>query len=381
MSVDIQTAHVDGFAVVPVKSGNIARDLDALTRRIRAGDAGVKRKLGRVMAACVLDDAIDFSETERALAVDLLVRLLREMEADLRRQIARRLARKPDAPHELVLALANDEISIAQEVLVHSGVLSDPDLIAIVRQQSREHRLAVALRADLSDDVVDALDDTGEPDVIKALVSNHDVVLSRRALEYIVAESVKHADLQKPLLMRPDLPQDLAVRMFWTVSDCLRETIIERLAGRAIPGDLDECIVAGVKDALRLAQPTSVDMLAGILIARVEQSDALDEEFLIKTLRSGNLSAFMASLARMVNVGIDVVRRAVLDECTKALAVICKVAKLSRAGFVTIYCLTQKFVSSEPYAKPQALAGMLQFFDSIEYEVAETLVSRVRCPA
>src|SRR5690606_37276008 len=138
-----------------------------------------------------------------------------EVEMQERRALAARLAQMETAPRELLPLLANDEAEVARPVLRDSRLRSDPDLVEIVKHHSQQHLVGIALRAPLSAEVSEAIVDYGDDRVIELLLKNPDAVLSRRALEYLVAESQRVDSFEEPLLSRHDLPPDLAHRMFW----------------------------------------------------------------------------------------------------------------------------------------------------------------------
>ena len=129
-----------------------------------------------------------------------------------------------DAQIQTAMALSRAALDIVT-ILRSSRLLSDPDLIEIVKHRSQEHLLVIALRAPLSAEVAEAIVDHGDDRVLEQLLKNPDAILSRRALEYLVGESQRVDSFQEPLLSRHDLPGDLAHRMFWWVSAALRKEI------------------------------------------------------------------------------------------------------------------------------------------------------------
>src|SRR5690606_37694768 len=80
-----------------------------------------------------------------------------------------------------------------------------------------QHRLAIAMRDRISEPGTEALIAHGSADVVEALLRNEVAVLSRWAMEYLVAESRRLDRFQEPLLARSDLPRELAHRMCWWV--------------------------------------------------------------------------------------------------------------------------------------------------------------------
>lgn len=90
------------------------------------------------------------SDRERALMAEILRRLIHDVEMAVRRALSERLAGEPDAPSELISALANDEIEVAYPVLSKSNALHDAELIEIIHQRTLEHQLAIAVRERVS---------------------------------------------------------------------------------------------------------------------------------------------------------------------------------------------------------------------------------------
>ena len=76
------------------------------------------------------------SERESALMTDILHKLIHDVEMEVRRDLSERLAENSEAPHDLVVMLANDEIEVARPILLKSGVLRDADLIEIIKERT-----------------------------------------------------------------------------------------------------------------------------------------------------------------------------------------------------------------------------------------------------
>src|ERR1700749_1565030 len=94
------------------------------------------------------------TDRERSLMTEILRQLINDVETSVRRALAEKLAKQPDAPHaprDLVLSLANDEIAVAHVILEHSEVLRDEELIEIIHHRTLEHQLAIAVRKSVSE--------------------------------------------------------------------------------------------------------------------------------------------------------------------------------------------------------------------------------------
>src|SRR5690606_28310465 len=113
-----------------------------------------------------------------------LKKLIHDVAVPVRKALAERLAQVPSAPHDVIVALANDEIDIAQPILMRSEALLDVDLIEIIRHRTMEHQLAIAMRRNLSESVSGALVEAGSQDVIKTLLENPDARISEATMCY-----------------------------------------------------------------------------------------------------------------------------------------------------------------------------------------------------
>ena len=90
-----------------------------------------RTRLVQVVGDLFFEEERILSDRERALMTEILHQLIHDVEMSVRRALADRLADQPDAPHELVTVLANDEISVAHKILEKSLVLQDIELIEI----------------------------------------------------------------------------------------------------------------------------------------------------------------------------------------------------------------------------------------------------------
>ncbi|HEX6977691.1 MAG TPA: DUF2336 domain-containing protein [Alphaproteobacteria bacterium] len=302
------------------------------------------------------------SDRERALMVDIMGKLLHDMEMQVRRALAARLAQMDTAPRELLVMLANDQVEVARPILQNSRLLGDPDLIEIIRHRSQEHLLIVALRAPLSAEVTDALVDYGDEHVIEQLLKNQDAVLSRRALEYLVGESQRVDSFQEPLLSRHDLPPELAHRMFWWVSAALRKEILSRFTVDSIL--LDDCLQESARAAIAEATGRREDHVRRLIDGLVE-ANALDYRFLVQALRSGKVSIFIGGLSHLARLDPVIVRRAVFDPGGESLAIIARATGADRNVFGSLFLLSRQGQAMPSGMRPRKLEEALRFFDSL----------------
>jgi uncharacterized protein (DUF2336 family) len=189
------------------------------------------------------------TERELALMHDILTKLIRDVEKSVRRILAARLADLPDAPKDIVIALANDEIDIARPVLQRSSILQDIELIEIIRHRTLEHQLAITLRKEISEGVSNALVEAGNTDVIQSLLENQSAAISEKTMEYLVEQSERVDSFQNPLVRRKDLSPALAKRLCLWVSEALQAHLVETYGIEKTA--LDEALRQTVEDVVQ----------------------------------------------------------------------------------------------------------------------------------
>ncbi len=344
--------------------------IDDLIRLARERSAQARAVLLENVTDLFLSEEGRLSEQERALISDILLKLLEEVETAVRQELAEALVRSGIDLPEVERALARDEIAVARPILRKSRALRDPDLIEIVRWRTQEHRLAIAMRDGLSEAVSDALVEYGEEDVIEALLRNPDARLSEKAMEYLVAESRRIDRFQEPLVHRDELPDRLALRMFWWVGAALRQQILARI--EADPVIVDRAVKAAV-DALKVAHAPerSVHAKAHALVRRLRERGELTPEFLLACLRRQRLAVFVAGLAELGGVDLQTAWRIFVDRGGEGLAVLARAAGIAREQFAKLFLLLSEVRNGQRAQPPGILERILELFDKTSEEQAK----------
>ncbi len=357
--------------------GHSGPDLESLIDLARQKSKAGRRALFATVRDLFFEDGSALTDRERALMGEILRKLVADVERSVRKELAERMAKRNDAPHELVVTLANDEIEVAHPILVESKVLNDIDLIEVIKHRTQAHQLAIARRKNISEDVSQALVDTGDVDVITTLLKNGDAAISRSLMEYLVAESKRVDTFQNPLLHRDDLPADLARKMYWWVSAALRHHIVETY--HLDPTEVDDMIEDSVKHVIEEDQAKAAKAdEAAAFAQQMSKRGELTEEFLVETLRQGEIPLFEACFAEAVKLRPRLVRRLLYEPGGEGLAVACRAAGFSRATYATIYQLTRDASFGKDEFDPRELARVTEFYDRVKRSQAAAVANRWR---
>lgn len=275
------------------------------------------------------------SESERTIMRDILGRLVRDVETSVRLKLALKLATIDDAPRDLILELANDDYAVALPILHRSAVLQDRDLIEIIRHRTLEHRLAISMRAAISETVSDALIAADEPKVIETLLRNPGGAISSASMAQLVDRSQSLRNYQQPLLEHAELAPELAKKMYWWVSAALRQTILERY--RLDPQHFDDAMEGAVLEALHESGHAAAPATAGR--DALSRLDDVSQHRMVKVLRDGEIAVFQRMLCDTVGLPLPEMRRIMFEPGGENFAIACRAAELASHVFAAIYRL------------------------------------------
>jgi uncharacterized protein (DUF2336 family) len=350
--------HPQFASAARIVSSNLL-DLKSLAEN-RAGFA--RSALFDRVAGLLFESEGELSPEVRTLIDQILTGLIHQVEADVRKKVAGRLAGLESAPHSLIKVLANDEFEIAAPILFHSPVLTSEDLIEIVNAKSPEHREAIAKRAKIPADVVSALVAVKEPRVIAALIANTGAVIPRAVFHDLIALAQRMSSLSKPLVERRDMPKDLAHQMFWFVSAALRQTIVQRYSidAKEIDGILAE-VLAEKGLSLSEGKGKAARWAAGEVMALVAKAKAGDTE------------EFTKALAVVIGVDLPTAAKIVSDMGGEPLAIACKAVGADKSQFTTIFLQLdfKRFGKARPMS---FLDGVAKIYDALPQSKASAMV-------
>lgn len=295
--------------------------------------------------------------TEDTLYGAVLTRLTADMEVAVRAELSARFATAPDAPHNLIRRLANDEAAVAGAVLASSPVLTDEDLLGVVRKHGQDHLRAVSARPSVSEAVSDVIVERGDDETLGTLLRNDGARLSRQASETAIERAKANPALHEAAVERASLPPDLLNEMYFVVEARLRTQILEQNA-RLDPALLESAIAAG---RTRIATDDgALPADYAECLAYVEELKAagqLSPQMLARFLRSGGTTSFLIALAQLSDIDFHTARQIIERRELDALAVVCKSADLDRALFLT-YAVVLLNDDGDAMAKAHSYARM-----------------------
>ncbi len=356
-----------------------SQKLIQLTQLAREKDSERRRELLREVTDFFFEAGPETGSTSQAQFDAVLSAIAKETGESGRAELAERFADAPNAPHGLVLQLARDAIAVAGPILQRSQVLSDEDLIDLVRETTQAHMKAISRREEVSEKVSEAIVEHGDDDTIAVLVRNDGAKLSRTTFEAVTRRAETSRTLQGPLVDRHDTPADLLNDLMMVVEAKLREKILQRFDDLE-PGVLEAALAASHdRLANRIAEDREVAEAQKFVRAK-KLRNQLDGSLLASLLREGEITKFCVAFADMTGVDYHTARRAYEAEDVDALTLVSKAAGLEKTLFVTIAVL-RAGAREDAFSKASELGKIYDALDTASAQRALRFMKARRAAA
>lgn len=258
------------------------------------------------------------SASERSLAEDIFRSMAQDVETRVRKAMADSLRDSPDLPHDLGVKLANDVAEVAVPFIEMTTVLTDDDLLAIIKAHGTEHQVAVAGRPHVSERVSDALVDTNNETVVATLVSNAGAQISENTMSRVLDDFGHVRPIATSMAERNALPLTIAERLVTLVSEKM-QVRLEKQAG------ITSKAAKGVRREAQ--EKATVSLLDGAhdapdihaLVDQLYKSDRLTHTLVVRALCMGDLVFFETGLAKLAGIPVANVYRLIHEKGTRGL--------------------------------------------------------------
>lgn len=254
-----------------------------------------------------------YSDSEVRLANEIFRLLLKDTEIKIRTLMAESLKANMQAPHDIIWALANDCSEVSVPVLQYSHVLSEDDLIAIVRATREHPKLrAIARRDSISKQLSHELIEKREHDITRELLSNKGASIADTTMDLVLEEFAGNDSVLEELVFRGGLPYVFAERLFATVSDQLKK----QLSAKSIsPKQLANEAAQGARETaiLQFISPWMSQNDINQLVNEMHRNKRLTDSVIIRSLCVGDLRFFETAVAKRVGIPASNARILLID--------------------------------------------------------------------
>jgi uncharacterized protein (DUF2336 family) len=172
-----------------------------------------------------IDDA-ELSAEERAHAQSIIAIMAQDAAVLVRRSLAVALKASPKLPREIANKLAMDVDSVALPVIMNSPILTDSDLIAILRASPPTKQVAVASRETLSVSVTGAIATLAGPEAVERALANDNAKFDETGLNAALDRFSGISAITSAMVHRNTLPVAVTEKLVSIVSGELFDHLV-----------------------------------------------------------------------------------------------------------------------------------------------------------
>lgn len=175
---------------------------------------------------CRCIEEAELSAEERAHAEGIIAIMAQDAAVLVRRALSVALKNSPKLPREIANRLSRDIDSIALPVIMNSPVLTDSDLVAIVRASPPSKQVAVASRETLSVVVTGAISEYAVSDAVERALANDNAIFDEAGLGTALERFQEISSVTAAMVRRDVLPVSVTEKLVAIVTGELFDQLV-----------------------------------------------------------------------------------------------------------------------------------------------------------
>lgn len=270
------------------------------------------------------------SASERMLAEEIIRVMARDAVVRVRQSLSENLKANPALPRDVALTMARDVEAVAIPILSVSQVLTDADLIEVVRTGTGEKQEAIAGRPVVPAGVAEALIETASEKAVAKLVANEGAELGEKSLGRVIDRFGDSEAVQEPLVHRAALPMTIAERLVAVVSDKLQTYLVTH---HELPAQVAADLVLQSRERATVTLFTGESDAAALerLVAQLARNGRLTPSLMVRALCTGDIAFFEHAMSHLGTVPLTNARLLIHDAGRLGLKSLWDRAKLPAA--------------------------------------------------
>jgi uncharacterized protein (DUF2336 family) len=240
------------------------------------------------------------TEAEIKLAHDIIKIMAKDVEATVRKALSQSLRSAMRLPHDVAIKLANDVEAIALPILTYSPILTDQDLVEIVKRGSSMKQEAIAGRPNVSETVSEALIEGASEKAVATLMSNATARISDSSLTKAVDRFPESEAVKENMVKRASLPVTVTERLVTLVSEQLKDYLVSH--HELPPALAADLVLQGRERSIIQFSNNSSEQEIEKLVAQMHANKRLTPSIVLRALCMGDLIFFEVALATLANL-------------------------------------------------------------------------------
>lgn len=209
------------MSIVTMRSNLTDSDIRTL---IKGPTEDARAQAAHKICRCI--DEGELSAEERTHAEGIIAIMAQDAAVLVRRSLAIALKNSPKLPREIANKLAKDVDSIALPVILNSPVLTDADLVEIVRASPPHRQVAVASRPTLSTAVTGAIAEYAAPEAVERALANDNASFNESGLDTALTRFGDMSPIVTAMVHRNVLPVSITEKLISSVTGELFDHLV-----------------------------------------------------------------------------------------------------------------------------------------------------------
>lgn len=324
----------------------------------------------RQVTGLLLSCSDRLSEQQIGIFDDVLVRLIRTVDARPLAALSVAVAGLSSAPQEALRRLAfHEDAAIASPILLRSDCLSERDLIEIAARGSQQHLLAICERKVLGEALTDVVLTRADTNVCRILAKKVTAQFTQAGYRALLAAADRDDEIADSLLLRPDIPVGIIHDLLASATKAVRARLL-RIAPAALHETMQAAIEKlAIRDSLRLPQPIDYSE-ARCLVQSLSKGGKLNDSAVNRFAVRNEKNNLIAALSLLADVAVGCIEPLVEEKDRYGLMVACRASRLNWQTTVSV-------ISDGKGAKhvsPQELEQLEEAFEAICLSAAQSTI-------
>jgi uncharacterized protein (DUF2336 family) len=247
---------------------------------------------------CRCIEEAELSAEERAHAEGIIAIMAQDAAALVRRALAVALKNSPKLPRDIATRLAQDIDSIALPVIMNSPVLTDADLVAIVRASPPSKQIAVASRETLSVTVTGAISEFAVSDAVERALANDNASFDETGLGTALERFSGLSSITAAMVRRDVLPVSVTEKLVAIVTGELFDELVNN---HELPPQVAIDLAMGSREraTIDIVEQAARQRDLGRFVQQLNLNGRLTPSLLMRSLCLGHLDFVEHAMAEL----------------------------------------------------------------------------------
>jgi uncharacterized protein (DUF2336 family) len=284
------------MSIVTMRAKLTDTDVRTLVRGVSDED---RAQAAHKICRCIED--AELTPEERAHAESIMAIMAGDAAILVRRALAVALKNSPRLPRDIANKLALDIDTIALPVILNSPVLTDSDLVQIVRACPASKQIAVASREHISVSVTHAITEYGVPAAVERALANDNALFDEDGLEIALERFSGVSAITAAMVRRNELPVTITEKLVSFVTGELFDHLVNK---HELPPQLAIDLAMGSREraTLDIVEQASRQNDIQSFVTQLNLHGRLTPSLLMRGLCLGHMEFVEHSLAELAGI-------------------------------------------------------------------------------